>query len=85
MVASRPAGKEAATVQASLSNYPDRTIAATIASCDYVHQCYGRPPGSTGPFGTVLADRAHHVDADFSDRFSRPEALTQAHRQHPDH
>ena len=77
--------KDAATVQAGIPNYPDRTIAATIAYCDYVHRRYGRFPGSTGPFRTVLAYQAHHVDTDFYDRFYRPEALTQAHRQHPDH
>jgi hypothetical protein len=34
---------------------------------------------------TVLAYQAHHVDTNFYDPFYRPEALTQAHRQHPDH
>jgi hypothetical protein len=77
--------KDAATVQAGIPNYPDREISATIADCDYVHRCYGRFPGSTGSFCTVLAYKAHHVDTDFYDRFYRPEALTQAHRQHPDH
>lgn len=77
--------KDAATVQAGIPNYPDRTIAATIAYCDYVHRCFGDFPGSTGPFCTVLAYQAHHVDTDFYDRFYRPEALTQSHRQHPDH
>ena len=43
------------------------------------------PPYYTGPFCTVLAYQAHHVDTDFYDRFYRPEALTQSHRQHPDH
>lgn len=33
--------KDAATVQAGIPNYPDRTIAATIAYCDYVHRCFG--------------------------------------------
>jgi hypothetical protein len=50
-------------------------------NCDYLHRRYGRFPATTGPFRTLLAYQAHHVDPDFYDRFYRPDALTPAHRQ----
>jgi hypothetical protein len=56
--------------------------AATIAYCVYVYKRYGRLPANGGPFRTVLAQQVHHLDLDFYDRFYRPRALTEAHRQH---
>lgn len=75
--------KDGTAVQAGIPKYEDRTIAATIAYCDYIYQRYGRFPCTTGPFRTLLAYQAHHVDTNFYDRFYRAEALTPAHRQHP--
>jgi hypothetical protein len=77
--------KHGASVQAGIPKYKDRTIAATIAYCDYVYQRYGRFPGTTGPLRTLLAYQAHHLDPAFYDRFYRAEVLTPAHRQHPAH
>ena len=77
--------KDGATVQAGIPRYNDRTIAATIAYCDYLYRRYGRFPCTTGPFRTLLAYQAHHVDPDFYDRFYRTEVLTPAHRRHPAH
>jgi len=77
--------RDGATVQAGIPRYKDRTIAATIAYCDYVYRRYGRFPGTTGPFRTLLAYQAHHLDMDFYDRFYRTEVLTAEHRQHPAH
>jgi uncharacterized protein YndB with AHSA1/START domain len=78
------AWKDGATVQANIPKYPDHTIAATIAYCDYIYQRYGRLPGTTGPFRTLLAYQAHHLDTDFYDKFYRPEALSETQRQHGD-
>jgi hypothetical protein len=72
-------------VQAGIPKYNDRTIAATIAYCDYLYRRYGRFPCTTGPFRTLLAYQAHHVDPDFYDRFYRADVLTAAHRRHPAH
>jgi hypothetical protein len=77
--------KEGAKVQAGIPKYADHTIAATVAYCDYLYRRYGRFPGTTGPFRTLLAYQAHHLDTDFYDRFYRPEVLTPAHRRHPAH
>src|ERR687890_318127 len=74
--------RDGARVQAGIPPYSDEAIAATIAYCEYVYERYGRFPANGGPFRTVLAHQAHHLDPDFYDRFYRPETLTQTQRQH---
>ena len=74
--------RDGAGVQAGIPRYSDRAIAATIAYCEYVYGRYGRFPSNSGPFRTVLAHQAHHLDPDFYDRFYRPESLTGLQRQH---
>jgi hypothetical protein len=64
-------------VQAGIPKYSDQTIAATIAYCDYVYNRYGRFPANSGPFRTVLAYQAHHLDLDFYDKFYRPDAISE--------
>jgi hypothetical protein len=70
------------SVQGGIPPYSDRAIAATIAYCDYVYERYGRFPANSGPFRTVLAHQAHHLDPDFYDRFYRPGTLTDTQLQH---
>jgi hypothetical protein len=79
------AWQDGAKVQSSIPRYSDQTIAATIACCEYIYQRYGRFPAASGPFRTVLAHQAHHLDLDFYERFYRPEAMSDRQRQHPDH
>ena len=74
--------KDTHRVQAGIPEYSDRTIAATIAYCEYIHGRYGRFPAAFGPFRTVLAYQAHHLDLEFYDRFYTPGACTDAHRDH---
>jgi hypothetical protein len=74
--------REGASVQAGIPRYSDQTIAATIAYCEYIYERYGRFPRSNGPFRTVLAYQAHHLDLDFYGQFYRAEALTETQRQH---
>ena len=74
--------RDPASVQQGIPNYSDRTIAATIAYCEYVYRRYGRFPATSGPFRTILAHQAHHLDLDFYDRFYRPEALSETQREH---
>lgn len=66
------AWRDGAAVQAGIPRYSDRTIAATIAYCEYVFNRYGRFPSNYGPFRTVLAYQAHHLDAGFYERFYEP-------------
>ena len=59
----------------------DAAIAATIAYCEYVWGRYGRFPVYMPPYKTVLGFQACHLDAEFYDRFYRPEALAETQRQ----
>jgi hypothetical protein len=68
------AWRDGAAVQAGIPRYSDQTIAATIAYCEYVYRRYGRFPASTGPFRTILAYQAHHLDTAFYDTFYVPGA-----------
>jgi len=74
--------KDGAKVQAGIPRYSDRAIAATIAYCDYVYRRYGRFPANNGPFRTILAHQAHHLDLAFYDRFYKPEVLSETQREH---
>lgn len=74
--------KDGAAVQAGIPHYSDQTIAATIAYCEYVYDRYGRFPANSGPFRTILAHQAHHLDLDFYAEFYRPDALTATQREH---
>jgi hypothetical protein len=69
-------------VQEGIPAYSDRAIEATIAYCRYIYERYGRFPAISGPFRTILAYQAHHLDLDFYERFYRPEALTETQRTH---
>jgi hypothetical protein len=76
------AWRDGPAVQAGIPRCSDRAVEATIAYCEYVHRRYGRFPIRSGPFRTVLAYQAHHVDSDFYDRFYQPEALSATQREH---
>ena len=67
--------RDGAAVQAGIPRYSDQAIAATIACCEYLYQRYGRIPATNGPFRTLMAYQAHHLDADFYQKFYRPEAI----------
>ena len=59
------------------------TIDATVAYCEYIYHRYGRFPAySTAP---TLGFQTNHVDLGFYDRHYRPEALTDAQRNHMKH
>jgi hypothetical protein len=69
------AWRDGAAIQRGIPPYSDQAIAATIAYCEYIYRRYGRFPASSGPFRTVLAYQAHHLDPAFYDAFYRPDAL----------
>lgn len=58
----------------------EAAIAATAAYCEYLWNRYGRFPVYMPPYRTVLGFQACHLDADFYDRFYRPEVLAQNQR-----
>ena len=59
----------------------ERTIAAVCAYVEYVWGRYGRFPVHLPAFRTVLGFQVGHVDAEFYDRFYRPEALSERQRR----
>ncbi len=77
--------RDGAAVLAGIPRYSDAAVAATIAYCEYVYGRYGRFPANSGPFRTVLAHQAHHLDPDFYERFYRPDVLTDTQRHHASH
>ncbi len=74
------AWRDGARVQEGIPRYSDRAIDATIAYCEYVYGRYGRFPSLSGPFRTVLAYQAHHLDNEFYDRFYRDTVLSRTQR-----
>jgi hypothetical protein len=74
--------QEGAKIQSGIPAYSDAAIAATTAYCEYVYARYGRLPANGGPFRTVLAYQAHHLDPDFYERFYKPDALSETQRGH---
>ena len=57
------------------------TIAAVAAYCEYLWARYGRFPVYMPPYRTVLGFQAAHLDAEFYDKFYRPEALAETQRE----
>jgi hypothetical protein len=53
-----------------------------MAYCEYVYKRYGTFPVFSAPYQTAIGYQATHVDVAFYDRFFKPEALTDAQRQH---
>src|SRR5205085_1379781 len=73
---------DGAAIQSDIPRYSDRAIEATIAYCEYIFGRYGRFPALGGPFRTVLAYQAHHLDMEFYDKFYKPGALSETQRTH---
>ena len=69
------AWRDGSKIQAGIAPYSETAIAATAAYAQYVHDRYGRFPSAGGPFRTVVAFQAHHLDAEFYERFYRPDTL----------
>ncbi len=58
----------------------EAAIAATTAVCEYLWNRYGRFPVHMPPYKTVLGFQAAHLDAEFYDKFYRPEAMSATQR-----
>jgi hypothetical protein len=65
--------REPQAVQAQIPEHSEIAIDATIAYCDYVYRRYGRFPSTFGPFRTIIAYQAHHLDPAFYAHFYRTE------------
>ena len=69
------------TVREMVPPISEAAIEATAAYCEYVWQRYGRFPAYLAPFRTAIGYQATHLDAEFYDRFYRPEALAETQRE----
>jgi hypothetical protein len=69
-------------IQSAIPRYSEENIQAVIAYCEYVHKHYGQFPAKYGPFRTLMAFQAHHLDLAFYDKFYREGAYTDAHTEH---
>ena len=78
----RSSFKDPETVAQGIPRCSEKAIAATVAYCSYVYDRFGRFPATNGPFRTVLAYQAHHLDTAFYDRFYEPGALSERQRTH---
>lgn len=59
----------------------DATMAAATAFCQYVWTRYGRFPATMAPYRTTLGFQAGHLDAEFYDKYYKPEVLSDRHRR----
>jgi hypothetical protein len=57
-------------------------LACTKAVCNYIHETYGRFPGTTDAMHLMWVMQAHHIDTDYYDRFFGSEAYGQQHAAH---
>jgi len=69
-------------MQAGIGQYSQANIDAVVAYCEYVYGRYGRFLGTFGPLRNLMAFQVHHIDMEFYDRFYKPGAYTDAHRDH---
>jgi hypothetical protein len=80
---SHPSGsawKDQPEVARQIPPLSEAAVAATIAYCEYLWRRYGRFPVYLTPYRTVAGFQACHVDAEFYDRFYRPEAISPTQR-----
>ena len=68
-------------VTQSIPATSEAAIAATTAYCEYLWERYGRFPVYLTPYRTVLGFQACHLDAEFYERFYRPEAFAETQRE----
>jgi hypothetical protein len=57
-------------------------LACTKAICNYIHDTYGRFPGSTDAMHLMWVIQAHHIDTDYYDRSFGPGAYGPAQAAH---
>jgi hypothetical protein len=76
------AWQDPAAVQAGIDHYSQANIDAVVAYSEYVYRTYGRFPGNFGPLRSLMAYQAHHIDMEFYDRFYKPGAYHDLHREH---
>jgi hypothetical protein len=59
-----------------------KAIETTVAYCTYLFERFGRFPATNGPFRTVTAFEAYHLDPEFYDEYYEPGALSPTQLNH---
>jgi hypothetical protein len=72
-------------VTATIPDFSEQCIDATVSYCSYIYETYGRFPAHFGPIRTTLAHQAHHLDLDFYDKFYDGGAYTDSQKHHEKH
>lgn len=68
-------------VTAQIPDISEATVAAATDFCKYVWTNCGRFPSTMAPYRTTLGFQVGHVDAEFYDKFYKPEVLSARHRK----
>lgn len=79
---SASAWKDPARVTSGIPRSSKTAIETTIAYCTYLYERFGRFPGTNGPFRTVTAYEAYHLDPAFYDEYYVPGALSPTQLNH---
>jgi hypothetical protein len=74
--------RDAESIRQGVQPLKPEVVEAVICYCEYIYNRYGKFPAYVAPFRSVLGYQVTHVDVDFYDKFYRPEALTEAQRDH---
>jgi hypothetical protein len=69
-----------AEVTGQIPAISEAAVVAASAYGEYVWHRYGRFPACVPPYRTVMSFQACHLDAEFYDKFYKPEALTERQR-----
>jgi hypothetical protein len=57
-------------------------LACTKAICSYIHETYGRFPGTTDAMHLMWVMQTHHIDTDYYDKFFGPGSYAETHAAH---
>jgi hypothetical protein len=68
--------------RAGILEISDEGIACTKAICNYIHETYGRFPGTVDAMHLMWFMQAHHLDLAFYDRFFHAGAYGPTHAAH---
>jgi hypothetical protein len=76
------AWSESAAIRGSAAPYSDDFKACVTLQCDYTLETWGKFPGTVPSVWIMNFLQAQHLDVEFYDRFFRPGAYLETHREH---
>lgn len=76
--------RDSAAVKASTDRYTPELVAVLEQVASYIHDAYGKFPGTAPTMYMRPYVQAHHLDVDFYDKFYGPDSYLETHRLHLD-